>query len=200
MAQGSARYERSAAGMVGAMIVTLLVILAFVAFRALNREQLSVQPNQVDYLQVVKDLQGAGGVDPAYPERLPKGWIATRAVYNASNYAWELDVLTADGKYIGLRQAAVRDRDLLEDYGYDEVKQGPTVDIGAMVSPEWKSWSFKGHSGDTVYTTALGLQWGDEPNPARELGKGQTVLVFGSAPATVIRDFAASLVQDPRAS
>jgi hypothetical protein len=197
MAQGNARYERSAAGMVGAMIVTLLVILAFVAFRALNRDPLVVSPTKVDYQQVVRELQGAGDLDPAYPAELPKGWSATRAVYNADNLAWELDVLTADGSYIGLRQATTRDRDLLEEYGYEEVRSGATIGIGSAVSPEWKTWAFKGRSGDTAYTTALGLQWGDEPNPSRERGKGQTLLVFGSASPKEIQKFAGLLVQDP---
>lgn len=198
MAQGSARYERSAAGMVGALIVTLLVILAFVAFRAINRDPLSVHPDKVDYLQVVKDLQGAGGLDPAYPAELPKGWSATRAVYNADNLAWELDLLTADGRYIGLRQAIVqRAGDLLEEYGYEQVHEGATIGIDSAISPEWKTWTFKGHSDDTAYTANLGVQWGDEPNPSRERGKGQTLLVFGGASPKELQQFIGLLAQDP---
>ena len=42
-------YQRSASGLVGALLVTLLVIGAFVAFRALNRDELEVGPEAVDY-------------------------------------------------------------------------------------------------------------------------------------------------------
>lgn len=197
MAQGSARYERSAAGMVGAMVVTLLVILAFVAFRALNRDDLVVEPHEVDYLAMVEGLQAGSDLEPAYPASLPKGWIATRAVYNADNLAWELDLLTDDGKYVGLRQAAVRDRDLLEDYGYEDVRPGDTIGIDSGVATEWRTWTFKDRGEDTAYTTSLGVQRGDEPNPALELGKGQTLLVFGAASKTEIKHFAGLLVQDP---
>ncbi len=197
MAQGSARYERSAAGMVGAMVVTLLLILAFVAFRALNRDDLVVEPHAVDYTEIVQGLQSGGDLHPAYPEALPKGWIATRALFNADNLAWELDLLTDEGKYVGLRQAAVRDRDLLEDYGYEDVRPGETVGIDSAVATEWQTWTFKDRGEDTAYTTPLGLQRGDDPTPDSTFGTGETLLVFGGAPAADIRRFAALLVQDP---
>lgn len=197
MAQGSARYERSAAGMVGAMIVTLLVILAFVAFRALNRDDLSVEPNAVDYRQVVQELQG-GGLEPAYPVTLPKGWQATRAVYDTENLAWELDLLTADKRYIGIRQADLRDKDLVEEYVDDEGKKGDAADFDTGVATEWTSWQVDGD--DAAYTAPLGMQRGDEPNPELERGKGTTLLVFGSASAGDLRKLIGDLVLDPLAA
>ena len=178
MAQGSARYERSAAGMVGAMIVTLLVILAFVAFRALNRDDLDIEPTSVDYLQVVEGLQ-ANDLEPVYPEKLPKGWQATRAVYDTENLAWELDLLTDDERYIGIRQAAMRDKDLVEEYVDDEAQKDEYTGFDTGVATEWTSW--KVDDDDTAYTAVLGMQRGDEPNPDLERGKGTTLLVFGSA-------------------
>lgn len=196
MAQGSARYERSAAGMAGAMIVTLLVILAFVAFRALNRDDLDVQPDSVDYLQVVQGLQSGGGLEPAYPARLPKGWQATRAVYDTRNLAWELDLLTADKRYVGIRQADLRDKDLIAKYVDDQGKQGGPVSFDhTAVATEWKSWEVDG--GDRAYTAPLGMQRGDEPNPQLERGKGTTLLVFGSAPKKDIEKVIDELVLDP---
>ena len=38
------RYQRSTGGLVGALLVTVLVILGFVGFRALNRDQPDVKP------------------------------------------------------------------------------------------------------------------------------------------------------------
>lgn len=195
MAQGSARYERSAAGMVGAMVVTLLVILAFVAFRALNRDELLVEPSAVDYEQMVEGLQSGTDLDPAYPVELPSGWIATRAVYDAENLAWELDLLTDDKKYVGLRQAVLRDKDLVEEYVDEEGEPEDVIGIDSGVATEWRPWAVDGD--DTAYTTALGTQRGDEPNPALEQGKGQTLLVFGAVSAEELQEFAGLLVQDP---
>lgn len=181
MAQGSARYERSAAGMVGAMIVTVLVIIVFVAFRALNRDELVVERDAVDYLQMVEGLQGGNDLHPAYPETLPDGWTATRAIYDADNLAWELDVLTDEGAYIGLRQAAIRDRDLVEEYADPEAKPGKDVDLTSAVATAWRAWDVDGD--DTAYTA--------------ELADGEVLLVFGAAPAREIAEYVDLLVQEP---
>jgi hypothetical protein len=180
MAQGSARYERSAAGMVGAMIVTLLVILAFVAFRALNREDLNVQPNSVDYLQAVEGLQ-ANGLTPAYPAKLPKGWQATRAVFETDNLAWELDLLTADKRYVGIRQADLRDKDLVAKYVDDQGRQGGPAHFATDVATDWTSWDVD--DDDSAYTAVL--------------GKDTTLLVFGSASHKQIEQLVDGLVRTP---
>ena len=70
VSQQPGRYQRSTSGMVGALLVTLLVILAFVAFRALNRSNLDVKPERVDYLAQVRYAQQAGS-EVVYPARLP---------------------------------------------------------------------------------------------------------------------------------
>ncbi len=62
--------------MVGALIVTVLAIGAFVAFRSVNRNDLDVKPDTVDYLEPVTALQGTGR-DVVYPPTLPAGWRAT---------------------------------------------------------------------------------------------------------------------------
>lgn len=193
MSQGSGRYQRSAAGMVGAMIVTLLAIIVFVAFRAINRDELVIEPTAVDYLETVEALQQGNDLTPAYPVTLPKDWIATRAVFSAENLAWELDLLTADKKYIGIRQAALRDRDLIEEYVDEEGRAGEVIGIDGGVATEWTTWAVDG--GDTAYTAMLGLQRGDEANPAPE--QGEVLLVFGAAPDREIKQLAGSLVQDP---
>jgi hypothetical protein len=180
--------------MVGAMIVTLLVILAFVAFRALNRDELRVEPHAVDYLQVVEGLQGSD-LEPAYPAKLPKGWEATRAVFDTEHLAWELDLLTADKRYIGIRQATMRDKDLVEEYVDDEAEQGKPAAFDTGVATEWTSWDVD--DDDTAYTAVLGLQRGDEPNPDLERGKGSTLLVFGSASASDMKKLIGELVLDP---
>jgi hypothetical protein len=194
VSQGSGRYQRSAAGMVGAMIVTLLAIVAFVAFRAINRDDLVIEPTAVDYLETVEALQQGNDLDPAYPPTLPEGWIATRAVFSADNLAWELDVLTDEEKYIGIRQAAIRDKDLIEEYVDEDGRAGEVIGIDSGVATEWRTWSVDGS--DIAYTAPLGIQRGDDPSPDLDRGKGQTVLVFGAATDKEITALAASLVQD----
>jgi hypothetical protein len=168
--------------MVGAMIVTLLVIIAFVAFRALNRDELSVDPQAVDYLQTVEALQQGTDLDPAYPVKLPAGWIATRAVFSADNLAWELDVLTDQKKYIGVRQAAMPEKDLVKKYVDEKGLRASEVTLKGAVTPTWQSWTVDGD--DTAYTTELGGSGGEH------------LLVFGAAGASEVKAFAASLVVD----
>jgi hypothetical protein len=162
---------------------------------ALNRDDLRVEPSSVDYLQIVEGLQAGGDLEPAYPARLPKGWQATRAVFDRDNLAWELDLLTADKRYIGVRQAAMRDKDLVEEYVDDQAQPGQVTGFDTGVATEWTSW--KVDDDDAAYTAVLGMQRGDEPNPALERGKGTTLLVFGSAPHHDIEKLIGELVLDP---
>jgi hypothetical protein len=179
MAQGSARYERSAAGMVGAMMITLLLILAFVAFRAINRNDVSVEPDDVDYLQVVTELQDGSGLDPAHPPALPAGWTATRAIFDADNHAWELDLLTDEQRYIGVRQAEMREKDLIEEYVDPDGEPEGITGLGGELNLEWEGWRVD--NDDTAFTTTH---------------RGMGLLVFGSAPAAQVKQLAASLVVD----
>ena len=60
MSEQGGRYQRSFAGMIGALLITLVVIGAFVAFRALNRDELERRPEAVDYLETVGFVQEPG--------------------------------------------------------------------------------------------------------------------------------------------
>jgi hypothetical protein len=166
--------------MVGAMLVTVLAIVAFVAFRAINRDDLSVDPQSVDYLQTVEALQQGSDLDPAYPVRLPNGWIATRAVFSADNLAWELDVLTDKEKYIGVRQAAMSEKDLVSKYVDEKGLRASEVTLKGAVTPTWQSWTVD--NDDTAYTTTLGGS------------RGEHLMVFGAAGSAEVKAFAASLV------
>ena len=48
------RHQRSMAGMIGAMLITLLVILGFVALRGFTRDQVETEVPPVDYLDAVE--------------------------------------------------------------------------------------------------------------------------------------------------
>ena len=60
MSEQPGRYQRSPAGMVGALVVTVLVILGFVVFRSCVRTDLDVKPAHVDYRAEVRFAQQNG--------------------------------------------------------------------------------------------------------------------------------------------
>jgi hypothetical protein len=92
--------------MVGALIVTLLVILAYVGFRALNRTDLDVKPEHVDYLAQV-EVRAAGGSDVVYPSRLPSAGTPPDHAVARHAPEMELSMLTGHGSTSGRRVAGV---------------------------------------------------------------------------------------------
>ena len=130
MSEQPGRYQRSAAGMVGALLVTVIAIGAFVAFRAVNRNDLDVEPETVDYLESVTNLQDSGR-EVAYPPTLPAGWRATSLdVVPGDRPAWGLGMLTDDGAFVGVRQEDEDADDLVETYVDKDAAEGDPL-LGA---------------------------------------------------------------------
>ncbi len=179
------RYQRSPAGMVGAMIVTVLVILAFVGFRALNRSDLDVKPQHVDYLAQVgfaqEDASG-GRPDLVYPARLPSGWYATQITFSDGSAApeVELSMLTADDRYVGFVQSPVSVSELLTTYVDPHPQPGAPTRVDSSIAPRWQTWTDSG--GDT----ALAARHGKD-----------AVLVFGTVSQDQLERLAASLTTAP---
>jgi hypothetical protein len=162
--------------MVGALIVTLLVILAFVGFRALNRSDLDVKPEHVDYLAQVRYAQQAGS-EVVYPARLPRGWYATNVTFSPGRpSAFELSMLTADDEYVGLVQSPDSPPALLSTYVDPHPQGGPPVTVDGSVATRWDTWTDSG--GDTALVSTRGHE---------------SLLVFGSASAATLERLAASL-------
>src|SRR5689334_19241918 len=151
MSERPGRYERSTSGMVGALIVTLLVILAFVAFRACNRSNDAVHPDHVDYLAQVGYAQRAGA-ELVYPSSLPSGWYATHLDLSlGSKPELVLSMLTSsghDGQYVGFVQSPVPVPELLTTYVDPEPSSGPDVTTPGGVVTRWQTWTDSG--GDTA--------------------------------------------------
>jgi hypothetical protein len=170
------RYERSPSGMVGALIATLLVVGAYVGFRALNRTPLDVHPQHVDYLVQVHYAQQAGA-QLAYPPSLPTGWYATNLDYTPSVHPeMVLSMLTGSRQYVGLVQSATPLPQLLTTYVDPSPTQGSAVTLSSAVAHHWSSWTDSG--GDT----ALAAQWNHE-----------TLMVFGTASRSELEQVARSL-------
>jgi hypothetical protein len=179
-AQQGGRYQRSASGLLGAMLVILLVIGAFVAFRALNRDELEVSPESVDYLEQAGLAQDAG-LDVVYPRDLPDGWQATNVeVAPGERPVWGVSLLTDDQRYIGIRQEDDQLDDLLSTYVDEAVVARPGVRVEGSVAREWQVFADDG--GDLAYATELG---------------DDVVMVYGSAGEEDLRLVLERLTTEP---
>lgn len=171
------RYDRSVPGLIGAMLVSLLVIGAFVAFRAVNRDNRAIEHEPVDWLGSVRYIQSTG-MTVAYPARQPEGWIATTAEYDPGDRAlWDIGFLTPSDEFVGLHQEDTSIEDLVEEYVDDQAVPGTDVLIDGVT---WQSFSDDG--GDYAL--------------ARPLGE-HTLLVYGSAGEAAITDFAGTITTAP---
>jgi hypothetical protein len=160
------------AGMIGAMLVVVAVIVGFVIFRSAFRNDVEVHPDAVDYLASVALAEDAG-IDVVYPASLPPGWTATSVdLRGGDRPEWGLGVLTASGSFVGLHQTDRSVDELLDTYVDKEVAAGAPAAVATRVAPSWETWSDDG--GDRGYTAEVG---------------GDTVLVYGSASAEEIEQF-----------
>jgi hypothetical protein len=167
-----ARYSRTTNGLLAALLVTVLAVGAFVAFRGAFRDQPSIDRDAVDYLGTVEDAQ-QGGIELIYPRSLPKGWTTTSIDFvPGERPAWGIGVLTDDGSFVGLRQEDAEVDELLAAYVDENAEPGDqsTFDSDLSTGP-WQTWADVG--GDLAYTTSL------EKGDSSVLG--DTVMVFGSA-------------------
>jgi len=175
------RYQRSASGLVGALLVLLLVVGGIVLVRALGRNELEVRPETVDYLPVVEVVQEAGQ-RVAYPLQLPDGWQAT-SVESAPGAAavFGLGMLTDDDDFAGIRQESVPLADLVEVYVDENATPDGTVRAGTgELAGEWHAFTDEG--GDTGF----GMERPDT-----------TVLVYGSASREDLLALLDQLTVDP---
>ena len=133
------RYQRTIAGGIGSMIVLVLVVLAFVVFRAVFRDNDAVEVDPVDYLSVVGPAQEAG-VPVVYPPSLPDGWKATSVDFDPGDRpAWGVGMLTDDGKFVGVRQEDADLDSLLDTYVDEDATEGDTVTVEGPSSPSGRS-------------------------------------------------------------
>ena len=177
MSEQPGRYQRSPGGLIGAMLVLLLAVGAFVGFRALNRDELEVEPERVDYLAAVEAAQSENW-QVAYPPALPSGWRAT-SLDAAPDVEWGLGFLTPDG-FAGVRQSDDSTDELLETYVDEDTSSLPAVEIDGDLGGRWEA--YEDAEGDLAYATRVG---------------GQTLLVFGSAPEADLLALAGRLTTDP---
>lgn len=179
--QRPGRYPRTTNGLIGSLIVSLVLIGAFVALRAVTSKDLEVKPAAVDYLATVGYAQQAG-FDPVYPAALPSGWIATSIDYTPGDRpAWGIGMLTDEGTFVGIRQENAAVDSLLVTYVDEDPSEGDPVDVAGAPAPTWRTFTDSG--GDQAFAAQVGED---------------TVLVYGSASSADQRLLLDSLTTDPR--
>jgi hypothetical protein len=167
------RYQRSTGGLVGAMIVAVGVVVAFVLLRDLGRTELQTQVPAVDYQRVLEHSSDQVDFDPLAPVRLPEGWKATSVRLSPTPARWHLGVLTDEGRYVGLEQSRSSEERMVESHVDPDAVAGGTVTVAGDT---WRTWTDEG--GDTALT---------------RVQDGVTVVVVGTPHRDVLVDYAATL-------
>ena len=160
-----ARRQTSVAGLVGAMLVTLVVIGGFLALRGLVRDQGEVEVAPVDYQDAVAAAADAG-LSLVHPRELPPGWKATSVdLGRDESPTWAMGMLTDEGRFVGIRQEEESADDLAAVALDEDAVEGDEVALDSAIADTWTTWTDEG--GDTGYAAEVG---------------DETVLVYGSAP------------------
>lgn len=168
------KYQRSFAGLIGAMLVLLVALVVYVVFREVFRTTPRFEPEPVDYRALVESLQESGE-HPVYPKELPEGWLVKDARFTpGDDPVWQLSMDTADGRFVAVRQEEESAEDLAEEWLDPEAEEGEKATVETDLGELWRTWSDEG--GDLGYSIEL-------PEPT-----AQTVLVYGSASADEQRE------------
>lgn len=176
MSEKPSRYQRTFPGLVGAMIVTLVAVGGFVAWRGTFRDNKEVEVPSVDWHESVALAREAGLVVAA-PTELPKGWRATSVdLVAVGEQRWGIGMLTGEGEFVGLRQQDTSLLTMVETYIDKDAESTGEVELPGAVATTWQTWSDDG--GDLGYSAEVGED---------------VVLVYGSAGAEALEEFIATL-------
>ncbi len=173
MSEQAGRYQRSFSGMVGALLVLMLVIAGYVAFRAVNRNDVADPVTPVDWRGPATYAREQATFTVRTPTELPDGWIASSARWTGGRDPhWHLGLLTGQRQYVGLEQEDRSVDDMVAEYVDPDAAQGEDVQIDGET---WQSWF-------------------DEEDQALVLeGDDVTTLVVGTVPRDQVEDFVRSL-------
>lgn len=155
------------------MLVLLLVIAAFVAFRAINRTQPDNPVRPVDYQQTLRYARDQADFPLLAPASLPRGWRATSVTFVPEPVRWHLGVLTDQDEYVGLEQSRSSLATMVERYVDANAVEGRVVRVDGK---PWRRWTDAG--GDVALT---------------RVQAGVTTLVVSDAGEDVLVDFTEAL-------
>ena len=168
MSEQPGRYQRSSGGLVGALLVLLLVIGAFLAIRGFSRDNRATPVRTVDYVPVLKQARADHRLLAPAPDPMPNGWRATSVRYvPGAHTSWHLGILTDQAKYVGIEESQQSPAEAVDSYLGTGAVKGTPIMIGRI---SWQTWSEP--AGDFALTYSL---------PSR------TVFVGGSAGEQAVR-------------
>ncbi len=160
MSERPGRYQRSFAGMLGAMVVLVLVVGAFVVFRETTREDPANPVVAVDFKRPAQFARDEADFELLSPQKLPEGWMATSVRFTqGDDQEWHLGMLTDEDRYVGLEQSNRTVDDMVEDFVDEKAEQGDDVTIAGE---SWESWTDAGddlalvRESDDVTTLVVG--------------------------------------------
>lgn len=176
------RYQRSAAGLVVSLVVTVVAIGALLYFMGIFRPDFEAKPTPVDYLDTVEALQ-LSDQTPVYPADLPEGWIATSVTVPTDEEPFfMIGMLNEDDEFVAVRQEDASVGALLAGSVDEETQPADDYTVPDSVRrPLARDW--EGHTddgGDTAYLAEVG---------------DETVMVYGSAPAEDLHTIIDALTQ-----
>ena len=161
------------ADMVRSVALVLAIVLGFVGYQALVRDDVDAAP-MVDYTTAAAAARVDAPFEVLAPEQLPAGWRATSARYTREPTAhWHLGVLTDEDDYVGLEQIVDDADDALAAFSADTSAVGST----AITGQRWQVWADAS---------------GTETTLVRSSGE-LSILVTGTAPRDVLVGFIESL-------
>jgi hypothetical protein len=175
---GGGRYTRSTGGLVGAMLVTVVAVVAFWGLNALKTDHDTTPVEAIDYTAMMRAGRADHKLLVMAPPSLPSGWKATSAAYETGTTpSWHLGMLTDKGKYVGVEEALGGVKDLVDQHVDEDAVQGRDVTIGGET---YQTWTDAG--GDYALSRTVPIEGGTE-----------SYLVVGVAPHATVRDFAGRL-------
>lgn len=173
-------YERSALGLIGALLVTLLVVAGFMIFRGAFRDNKPVPTRAVDHQIWLERGRADGRLLMVNPSEIPRGWTVTSARYDGQDRpVWRMGMLTPDKKFVGLVESLDSLDPLLQKHLQANPQSTGTKMLGGL---EWKS--FTAAEGDAALALEL----------TSPKGKPEIVLVYGDAGSDLVRKFAETLL------
>lgn len=177
-------YQTSLAGLIGALVLCLLFIVAYIGMRAFSRDELEVQAESFDPVPVVRQFQ-AEGLQVLYPESVPTGWRATSLDNVPNKYpVFGMGFVTrtdSDATFVGYKWADLSASATARRAMGEDVAEGESVTLDTPeFGTEWTEWS---HGADTGVSTEY---------PA----EGRTLLVWGTVTRQEMVDFINSLTTD----
>jgi len=176
------RYQRTTGGLVASMVVTVVAVVGLVTVLALFRNEPDVEPDRVDYLEIVGLAQDAD-LRPVYPAELPEGWTATKAevLPEDDHPDFDLGLLTDDEEFVGVVWSDADLEDLLADrVDEEDLATTETFTVAGSVAAEWQGYRDSG--GDLAYAAEV---------------RGYTVLVYGTASEEEFGRVVSSLTTSP---